>query len=233
MQMWTASVLTIFPDMFPGPLGASLAGRALEAGIWSLETVDIRDFTSDRHRSIDDTPAGGGPGMVMRADVLGAAIDATRDASDTRPAFCLSPRGRPLTQALVRELAEAPGVLLLCGRFEGIDERVIEGRNLEELSIGGLRAFGRRTGRHGTDRCGGAALAGRHGRRCLRHRGKLRGGPPRVPALYPPPGLEGRAIPDVLTSGNHARIAAWRRSEAERITRERRPDLWAKHSKSE
>lgn len=229
--MWTASVLTIFPDMFPGPLGGSLAGRALEAGTWALETVNIRDFATDRHRTVDDTPAGGGPGMVMRADVVAAAIDATRGSADPRPAYYLSPRGVPLTQVHVREIAAGPGVLLLCGRFEGIDERVIEARGLIEVSIGDFVLSGGEIAAMALIDAAVRLLPGVMGAAASGAEESFEQGLLEYPHYTRPQAWEGRAIPEVLTSGNHGRIAEWRKTQAERITRERRPDLWAKYKK--
>jgi tRNA (guanine37-N1)-methyltransferase len=223
--MWRASVLTIFPDLFPGPLGASLAGKALAAGAWSLDVVDIRTFATDKHRTVDDTPAGGGPGMVMKADVLARAIDAT--ATDERPRLMLTPRGMPLTQARVERLAAGSGVVLVCGRFEGIDERVIAGRRLEEVSIGDyVLSGGEIAAMVLIDACVrlrpgvmGAAASGVEE--------SFTAGLLEYPHYTRPQLWEGRPIPEVLLSGDHGKIAAWRRSEAERLTRERRPDLWA------
>ena len=224
---WHASVVTLFPAMFPGPLGMSLAGDALQAGAWSLDAVDLRPHGIGRHRQVDDTPAGGGPGMVMRADVVAAALDATAPPDDPRPRFLLSPRGEPLRQPRVRELAEGPGLVLVCGRFEGVDERVIAGRALQEISLGDFVLSGGEI----------AALALLDA--CIRllpgvmgHEGSgteesFESGLLEYPHYTRPRVWEERAIPDVLLSGNHARIAGWRRDEAERITRERRPDLAA------
>jgi tRNA (guanine37-N1)-methyltransferase len=223
--MWRASVLTIFPDMFPGPLGASLAGKALAAGTWSLDVVDIRAFATDKHRTVDDTPAGGGPGMVMKPDVLGRAIDSV--ASDARARLIMSPRGAPLTQARVEALGAGAGVVLGCGRFEGIDERVIATRGLEEVSIGDYVLSGGEIAAMALiDACVrlqpgvmGAAASGAEE--------SFADGLLEYPQYTRPQLWEGRPIPDVLTSGDHGKIAAWRRAEAERLTRERRPDLWA------
>jgi tRNA (guanine37-N1)-methyltransferase len=214
--MWRATVLTIFPEMFPGPLGASLAGKA-SGRLWSLETVDIRDYATDKHRSVDDTPAGGGPGMVMRADVIARAIDAV--AADARPRLLMSPRGRPLAQARVRELAAAPGVTILCGRFEGIDERVIAGRSLEEVSIGDYVLSG-------GDACV-RLIPGVMGKEASAAEESFSDGLLEYPQFTRPQLWEGQGIPEVLVSGDHAKVRAWRRGEAERLTRERRPDLWA------
>jgi len=226
--MWRASVLTIFPDAFPGPLGASLAGKALAAGAWSLDVVNIRGFASDKHRTVDDTPAGGGPGMVMKPDVLGRAIDAT--AADDRPRLLLSPRGAPLTQAGVDALAAGAGAVLVCGRFEGVDERVIAGRGLEEVSIGDyVLSGGELAAMVLIDACV-RLLPGVMGDEASRAEESFSEGLLEYPQYTRPHVWEGRAIPDVLSSGNHGRIAAWRRAEAERLTKERRPDLWTRHS---
>jgi len=225
--MWRASVLTIFPDMFPGPLGASLAGKAMASGAWSLDVVDIRNFANDKHRSVDDTPAGGGPGMVMKADVLGRAIDAT--ASDGRPRLLLSPRGAPLDQSWVEELAVGAGVILVCGRFEGVDERVIAARGLEEVSIGDYVLSGGEIAAMAlVDACV-RLLPGVMGAADSSAEESFAGGLLEYPHYTRPQLWEGRPIPEVLTSGDHGKIAAWRRAEAERLTKQRRPDLWAKH----
>ena len=223
--MWRASVLTIFPDMFPGPLGASLARKALAAGTWSLDIVDIREFATDKHRSVDDTPAGGGPGMVMRADVLGRAIDAT--AADTRPRLLMSPRGSPLTQARVEALAGGPGAVLVCGRFEGVDERVIAGRGLEEVSIGDYVLSGGEIAAMALIDACVRLLPGVMGAAASGSEESFTAGLLEYPHYTRPQTWEGRPIPESLLSGDHARIAAWRQSEAERLTKERRPDLWA------
>ncbi|HML08185.1 MAG TPA: tRNA (guanosine(37)-N1)-methyltransferase TrmD [Xanthobacteraceae bacterium] len=223
--MWRASVLTIFPDMFPGPLAASLAGRALTAGAWSLDLVDIRAFATDKHRSVDDTPAGGGPGMVMKADVLGRAIDAA--AADERPRLLLSPRGAPLTQARVEALARGAGIVLVCGRFEGVDERVIAARSLEEVSIGDyVLSGGELAAMVLIDACV-RLLPGVMGAPASSAEESFADGLLEYPQYTRPQLWEGRPIPDLLLSGDHGKIAAWRRAEAERLTRERRPDLWA------
>ncbi len=227
--MWTASVLTLFPEMFPGPLGVSLAGKAIDAGLWSLDTVNIRDFATDKHRTVDDTPAGGGPGMVMRADVLAAAIDGTRKPGDERPAYYLSPRGEPLTQSLVRDMAAGPGLLLLCGRFEGIDERVIEGRNLRELSLGDFVLSGGEVAAMAVIDAAVRLLPGVMGTQASGAEESCEQGVLEYPHYTRPQEWEGRTIPDVLTSGNHGKVDEWRREQAERLTKERRPDLWIKH----
>ena len=226
---WRASLLTLFPEVFPGPLGLSLAGGALKAGLWALETVDIRRFARDKYRAVDDSPAGGGPGMVMRADVLGRAIDDVHGAGDPRPLVCLSPRGERLTQDLVRQFAAAPGVVVVCGRFEGIDERVLQARPVREVSVGDYVLSG-----------GDVAAF------CLldaivRILPGVVGAPESLleesfeedlleyPHYTRPQIWEGREIPAVLNSGHHANIKAWRQDKAEKITRKRRPDLWASY----
>jgi tRNA (guanine37-N1)-methyltransferase len=224
--MWRASVLTIFPDMFPGPLGASLAGKALDKGLWALDVRDIRDHATDKHRSVDDTPAGGGPGMVMRADVLARAVDAV---ADDRPKLLMSPRGAPLTQARVAALAQGPGVLVLCGRFEGVDQRLIEGRGLEEISVGDyVLSGGELAAMVLLDACV-RLLPGVMGKEASGQDESFSDGLLEYPQYTRPQLWEDRAIPEVLVSGDHAKIEAWRRSEAERLTRQRRPELWAIH----
>ncbi|MGD0418504.1 MAG: tRNA (guanosine(37)-N1)-methyltransferase TrmD [Xanthobacteraceae bacterium] len=222
--MWRASVLSILPDIFPGPLGASLAGKALAAGAWSLDVVDIRAFATDKHRAVDDTPAGGGPGMVMKADVLGRAIDAT--AADQRPRLLLSPRGAPLTQARVEALAGGPGVVLICGRFEGVDQRVIAGRSLEEVSVGDyILSGGEIAAMVLIDACV-RLLPGVMGEPASRTEESFSEGLLEYPQYTRPQVWDGQPIPEVLVSGDHRKIAAWRQAEAEKLTRERRPDLW-------
>jgi tRNA (guanine37-N1)-methyltransferase len=222
--MWRASVLTIFPEMFPGPLGASLAGKAMTAGAWSLEAIDIRTFAPDKHRTVDDTPAGGGPGMVMKADVLARAIDAARDAS--RPPLLMSPRGAPLTQKRVAALAGGSGVMVICGRYEGIDERLIDARRLEEVSIGDYVLSGGEIAALALIDACVRLLPGVMGKQASAAEESFADGLLEYPQYTRPAEWEGRAIPDVLLSGDHAKVAAWRRAEAERLTRARRPDLW-------
>jgi tRNA (guanine37-N1)-methyltransferase len=228
--IWRATVLTLFPEMFPGPLGISLAGKALASGLWALETHDIRASATDRHRSVDDTPAGGGPGMVLRADVLAAAIDAAEVASDRprdRPRLLMSPRGRPLTQSRVTELAAGPGPLIVCGRFEGIDQRVIEGRGLEEVSIGDYVLSGGEIAALALIDACVRLLPGVMGKLVSGADESFSEGLLEYPQYTRPQEFEGRPIPDILLSGDHARVAAWRRAEAEALTKARRPDLWA------
>jgi tRNA (guanine37-N1)-methyltransferase len=220
-----ASVLTLFPDMFPGPLGLSLAGRALERRDWSLEPVQIRAFAEDRHRTVDDTPAGGGAGMVMRADVVARAIDAASPAGDPRPRLLMSPRGRPLAQARVRQLAEGPGVVVLCGRFEGVDQRVIDARGLEEVSIGDYILSGGELAALVLLDAIVRLLPGVMGNAASGSSESFEGGLLEYPHYTRPQEFEGRTIPEVLNSGHHGRIEAWRREEARRLTAERRPDL--------
>jgi tRNA (guanine37-N1)-methyltransferase len=224
--IWRATVLTLFPDMFPGPLGVSLAGKALASGLWALEARDIRDSATDRHRSVDDTPAGGGPGMVLRADVLAAAIDAA-DTSQDRPRLLMSPRGRPLTQSRVMELAGGPGPLIVCGRFEGIDERVITARRLEEVSIGDYVLSGGEIAAMALIDACVRLLPGVMGKQASGADESFSEGLLEYPQYTRPQEFEGRPIPEILTSGDHAKVAAWRRAEAEALTRARRPDLWA------
>ena len=226
-EIWRAVTLTIFPEMFPGPLGLSLAGKALAEGRWALSTIDIRDFATDKHRSVDDTPAGGGAGMVMRADIAAAAIDAARAAmpADT-PTIYLSPRGTPLTQDRVRELAAGPGVILLCGRFEGVDQRVLDARKVEEVSIGDyVLSGGELAAQVLIDACV-RLLPGVAGNEVSLAEESFAGSLLEYPHYTRPRDWEGRAIPDVLLSGDHEKIAKWRREQAEAITRARRPDLW-------
>ena len=223
--MWRASALTIFPEMFPGPLGLSLAGKALASGAWSLDVVDIRSFATDKHRTVDDTPAGGGPGMVMKADVLGRAIDAT--ATDTRPRLLMSPRGTPLTQARIEALAGDTGVVLVCGRFEGIDERVIAARGLEEVSVGDYVLSGGEIAAMALIDACVRLLPGVMGTAASGAEESFADGLLEYPHYTRPQVWEGWPIPEILTSGDHAKIAAWRRAEAERLTKARRPDLWA------
>ena len=222
--MWRVSVLTILPEMFPGPLGLSLAGKALASGAWALDVTDIRDFATDKHRTVDDTPAGGGPGMVMKADVLGRAIDAV--ATDARPRLLMSPRGTPLTPARVEALSRDAGVVLICGRFEGVDERVIAGRGLEEVSVGDyVLSGGELAAMALIDACV-RLLPGVMGAAASGAEESFTEGLLEYPHYTRPQVWEGRPIPEILTSGDHAKIAAWRRAEAEQLTRDRRPDLW-------
>jgi tRNA (guanine37-N1)-methyltransferase len=224
---WRATVLTLFPEMFPGPLGVSLAGKALSSGLWALAARDIRASATDRHRSVDDTAAGGGPGMVLRADVLAAAIDAA-DSAPGLPRLLMSPRGRPLTQSRVRELAAGPGALIVCGRFEGVDQRVIEARSLEEISVGDYVLSG--------GEIAAMALIDACVRLLPGVMGKAESGVEEsfseslleYPQYTRPQVFEERQIPEVLLSGDHAKVADWRRAEAEALTKARRPDLWAK-----
>jgi tRNA (guanine37-N1)-methyltransferase len=229
MTVWNVAVLTILPEMFPGPLGASLAGKALAEVKWALSTIDIRDFATYKHRSVDDTPAGGGAGMVMRADVAARAIDAARGTMPAEaPTIYLSPRGRPLTQTRVRELALGPGAILLCGRFEGIDERVLEARGIEEVSIGDyVLSGGELAAMVLIDACV-RLLPGVAGNEVSLDEESFAAGLLEYPHYTRPREWEGRAIPDVLLSGDHERIAEWRREQAEGVTRARRPDLWEK-----
>jgi len=222
---WRATVITLFPEMFPGPLGASLAGQALDAGIWAIDTIGLREFGIGRHRAVDDTPAGGGAGMVLRADVLASAIDQARGSRPGSPLIYLSPRGEPLKQALAHELAAGEGVILLAGRFEGVDERIIDGRGLREVSIGDYVLSGGELAAMVLIDATVRLLPGVVGAaESLAHE-SFEAGMLEYPQYTRPREWEGRAIPDVLLSGDHARIAAWRRAQSAEITRERRPDL--------
>lgn len=224
-----ASVLTLYPEMFPGPLGISLAGRALAEGRWSLDAVQIRDFATDKHRSVDDTPSGGGAGMVMRADVLANALDATTARHPGVPVLAMTPRGAPLTQERVRSLAEGPGAIILCGRFEGIDQRLFDARGIEEVSIGDyILSGGEMAALTLLDACI-RLLPGVMGAASSGDDESFETGLLEYPHYTRPTEWEGRTIPQVLRSGDHAKIDAWRKREAETITRLRRPDLWERH----
>ncbi|NIJ37861.1 tRNA (guanine37-N1)-methyltransferase [Sphingopyxis panaciterrae] len=224
---FTAVPLTLYPDMFPGPLGHSMAGRALESGTWRCAPVQIRDFAADKHRTVDDTPAGGGAGMVLKADVLGAAIDHAAATHPGLPLLAMTPRGKPVTQARVRELARGPGAIILCGRFEGFDERIFDARPIEQVSMGDIILSG---GEMGAllllDACI-RLLPGVMGAASSGDDESFENGLLEYPHYTRPVDWEGHAIPDVLRSGDHAKIAAWRREQAERDTSARRPDLWA------
>ena len=222
---WRASVLTLFPEMFPGPLAQSLAGRALSSAIWSLQTINIRDFATDRHRTVDDTPFGGGAGMVLRPDVVDAAIAAV---ADDRPLVFLTPRGRRLGQRDVRRYAEAPGVILLCGRYEGVDQRVIEARGMQEVSIGDYVLSGGELPALVLLDAAVRLLPGVLGAAASAEEESFAHDLLEYPHYTRPADWQGRRVPEVLLSGHHAAIAAWRQAEAERVTHERRPDLWAR-----
>ncbi|MBS0533918.1 MAG: tRNA (guanosine(37)-N1)-methyltransferase TrmD [Proteobacteria bacterium] len=223
--MWRATILTLYPEMFPGPLGISLAGKALANGLWSLEAKQIRDHATDKHGTVDDTPAGGGPGMVMKADVLARALDAI--PADNRPRLIMSARGQPLRQGRVRELAAGDGAVVLCGRFEGVDERLIEARGLEEVCLGDfVLSGGEMAALTLLDACV-RLIPGVMGKEASGVEESFSDGLLEYPQYTRPAVFEGRPIPEILTSGDHAKVAAWRRAEAERLTRERRPDLWA------
>ena len=223
--MWRATVLTLFPDMFPGPLAVSLAGRALTAKLWALEAIDIRASATDRHRTVDDTPAGGGPGMVMKADVLAHALDGL--PHDTRPRLLMSPRGLPLRQSRAAKLARGLGVVIVCARFEGVDERLIKVRGLEEVSLGDFILSGGEIAALALlDACV-RLLPGVMGKEASAAEESFADGLLEYPQYTRPPVFEGEPIPEVLTSGDHAKVRAWRQAEAERLTAERRPDLWS------
>jgi tRNA (guanine37-N1)-methyltransferase len=236
-RTWTARVLTIFPEMFPGTLGQSIAGKALERGDWALEAMDIRDFAEDRHRSVDDTPFGGGAGMVMRADVVDRALAeaVARDdaAGGGSPAIYLSPRGRPLDQQRVREIAAGPGVILLCGRYEGVDQRVLDARGVEEISLGDFVLSGGEPAAFALIDACVRLLPRVMGAEASLEEESFEAGLLEYPHYTRPAEWCGRAVPEVLLSGHHEKIRAWRRAEAERVTRERRPDLWARYRRDE
>ena len=222
--MWRASVLTIFPDMFPGPLAQSLAGKALASRLWWLDTHDIRTRATDRHRTVDDTPAGGGPGMVMKADILAAALDAV--PHDNRPRLLMSPRGAPLTQGRAAELARGPGAVIVCARFEGVDERLIKARQLEEVSLGDFVLSGGEIAALALIDACVRLLPGVMGKEASAAEESFADGLLEYPQYTRPPVFEGEPIPDVLISGDHAKVKAWRRAQAEALTKARRPDLW-------
>lgn len=228
---WIATVLTLFPELFPGPLAASVAGTALDEGRWALETIDIRDHGLGNHASVDDTPTGGGPGMVMRADVIAPAVDAARASAPRAPVICLSPRGAPLTQARVRTLAEGPGATLLCGRFEGIDERVLAAREIEEVSLGDFILSGGEVAAMALIEACVRLLPGVVGEAASLECESFEQGLLEYPHYTRPREWEGRAIPQVLLSGDHGRVEAWRREMSEKITKERRPDLWERFTR--
>ena len=222
---WQASVLTLFPDMFPGPLGQSLLGKAIANNLWSLDVRDIRDHGIGKHRTVDDTPAGGGPGMVMRADVAASAIDAVE--RNNRPLIYLSPRGKPLTQARVQQLADGPGAILLCGRFEGLDERVIEARQMEEISLGDFVLAGGEIAAMALIEAAVRLIPGVLGAADSPAEESFSGGLLEYPQFTRPQAFENRPIPEVLTGGNHKEISNWRQQMREKLTKARRPDLWA------
>ena len=227
--LWQATVLTLFPEMFPGPLGVSLLGKGLEKNLWSLDVRDIREHGIGKHRTVDDSPSGGGPGMVMRADVAAAAIDAVERAD--RPLIYLSPRGLPLTQARVRELAAGPGAILFCGRFEGLDQRAIEARGMEEISLGDFVLAGGEIAAMALIEAAVRLIPGILGDHASTAEESFSEGLLEYPQYTRPQDFEGRAIPDVLNQGNHSEIAKFRLARAQALTRERRPDLWVLHQK--
>jgi tRNA (guanine37-N1)-methyltransferase len=225
--MWRATVLTIFPEMFPGPLGLSLAGKALSSGLWALDAIDIRAYAQDKHGKVDDTPAGGGVGLVMKADVLARAVDAA--AIDNRPRLLMSPRGTPLTQARVTTLAKGDGAVVVCGRYEGIDERLIAARQLEEVSVGDYVLSGGEIAALALIDACVRLIPGVMGKEASATDESFAEGLLEYPQYTRPAVFEGAPIPEVLTGGDHGKVRAWRRAQAERLTRERRPDLWAAH----
>lgn len=222
---FAADVVTLFPELFPGPLGASVIGRGMAEGLWSLKTTQLRDFATDKHRTVDDTPSGGGPGMVLRPDIIAAAVDEVSPPGDVRPRLLMSPRGTPLTQALVRELAVGPGVVIVCGRFEGVDQRVIEARGLTEVSIGDYVLAGGEVAAMVLLEAIVRLIPGVLGADDSHADESFEGGLLEYPQYTRPQVFEGREIPAVLTSGDHGKVDKWRRAEAEAITRARRPDL--------
>ena len=222
---FAADIITLFPELFPGPLGASVIGRGAAQGLWSLRLTQLRDFATDRHHSVDDSPAGGGAGMVLKPDVLAAAIDAVSGQNDPRPRLLMSPRGRPLTQERARALAYGPGAVIVCGRFEGVDERVIEARNLEEISIGDYVLAGGEVAAMVLLEAVVRLIPGVLGKDESHQDESFENGVLEYPHYTRPQSFEGRDIPAVLTSGDHGRVAEWRRAESERLTRARRPDL--------
>ncbi|RDE09640.1 tRNA (guanosine(37)-N1)-methyltransferase TrmD [Pelagibacterium lacus] len=223
-----AAIITLFPDLFPGPLGASVIGRGMESGAWGLETHFLRDYAKDKHRTVDDTPSGGGAGMVLRADILAAALDHVAPPADPRPKILMSPRGTPLTQARVRELAAGPGAVIVCGRFEGVDQRVIDARGLEEISIGDYVLAGGEVAAMVLLEAVVRLLPGVLGAAESHADESFENGLLEYPHYTRPQVFEGRDIPQILTSGDHGRIETWRREQSEALTRARRPDLWAR-----
>ncbi len=228
---WTARVLTIFPDMFPGPLGLSLAGKALDEGLWALDILDIRDFARDKHRAVDDAPFGGGAGMVMRPDVVDAALDAAQARGGPGPVIYLSPRGRLLTRELAHELAAGPGVSLLCGRYEGVDQRVLDARGVAEVSVGDYVLSGGEPAAIVLIDAAVRLLPGVVGNEASPAEESFERGLLEYPHFTRPAAWQGREVPEILVSGHHEKVRQWRLAEAERITKERRPDLWARYQR--
>ena len=229
---FAAQILTLYPDMFPGPLGHSMAGRAKEESRWSLDAIQIRDFATDKHRTVDDTPAGGGAGMVLKCDVLAAAVDAGIATQPANPILAMTPRGKPITQARIRELASGPGVTILCGRFEGFDERLFEARpQIEQMSMGDIILSGGEMGALMLLDAIVRLLPGVMGSHMSGEEESFESGLLEYPHYTRPPEWEGFTIPDILRSGDHAKIERWRRERAEADTRVRRPDLWEKHQR--
>ncbi|MDX9690058.1 MAG: tRNA (guanosine(37)-N1)-methyltransferase TrmD [Proteobacteria bacterium] len=232
-EPWHAQVLTLFPEMFPGPLGQSLAGRALQEGLWKLDVLQIRDYATDRHRTVDDTPYGGGAGMVMRPDIIATAVRDAQERFGPSRRLYLSPRGRVLDQALVTELAVTPSVLFLCGRYEGVDQRVLDAEGFEEVSLGDFILAGGEVAAMTVIEACTRLIPGVMGNEATSDEESFVGGLLEYPHYTRPPEWEGRAVPDVLISGHHERVKDWRRAQSEAITRQRRPDLWTKYEKEQ
>lgn len=229
--MFRADIITLFPELFPGPLGASVLGRGLSENLWQLNATQLRDFASDKHKSVDDTPSGGGPGMVLRADILGQAIDHVSPATDNRERILMSPRGEPLSQSLAHEFAQADGLVIVCGRFEGVDQRAIDGKNLREISIGDYVLAGGEVGAMVLLESVVRLIPGVLGSQDSRDDESHENGLLEYPQYTRPAQVDGQKIPDVLTSGDHGKVAKWRRAQSEELTRTRRPDLWNNHKK--
>ncbi|MGR3617301.1 MAG: tRNA (guanosine(37)-N1)-methyltransferase TrmD [Paracoccaceae bacterium] len=230
VNVWKAKIITLFPTAFPGVLGESLTGKALQEGLWQLETIDLRQFGIGKHRNVDDTPAGGGAGMVLRADVVGPAIEqAMRGTGNKWPVIYLSPRGRPMTQGLMQDLAQADGVTLLCGRFEGVDERVLEHHNVQEVSLGDFVLTGGEIAAQALIDATVRLIPGVLGNHASTEEESFSSGLLEHPQYTRPPEWQGLSIPDVLMSGHHGNVAKWRREMSDKLTKERRPDLWQAH----
>ncbi len=231
--MFKADVITLFPELFPGPLGASIIGRAMDKGLWSLNATQLRDYAYDKHKKVDDTPAGGGPGLVLKPDILARAIDDISPEDDPRPRLLMSPRGKPLTQNYVRELAQGPGAVIICGRFEGIDQRVIDKRNLIEVSVGDYVLCGGEVAAMTLLEATTRLLPGVMGSNESELDESFENGLLEYPQYTRPAEFEGENIPDVVTNGDHKKLAEWRQAQSEKLTQTRRPDLWAAYRDEE